>query len=217
MNNFPRHEGITGEAKGSCQGSVTLLQMCSVQGRPQALGSSSSLPSAQTVLEHQPCPASALEMGASQGRLNFIQQQEPALLGPGCVHAAGQSRLRLLQPLQDLAKLSTNQCPEDAKPAWLLAPLGFSYFWCWWGGGKNVKQDFSSCPYVMPLLSFLLTFLSTDVALTAQCGHRYQPRTWLSCLFFLKREQQGQWGNGSCQGKERADLNFLHFSRARNS
>lgn len=85
------------------------------------------------------------------------------------------------------------------------------------GGGKNVKQDFSSCPYVMPLLSFLLTFLSTDVALTAQCGHRYQPRTWLSCLFFLKREQQGQWGNGNCQGKERADLNFLHFSRARNS
>lgn len=157
-NHFPRHErSLTQRSLGKPQGhqrGLTLYCRCiSVQGRPQNSGpcciqelpdlcTDPAGPSAPPAL---PCSnpissgnGSSPKGGPAGWTLSNTSTQHSWVLAVPM--AGGQSRLKLI--CRNLAKLSTNQCPEDAKPAWLLAPLGFSYFWCWWGGREECKTRF---------------------------------------------------------------------------
>lgn len=84
-----------------------------------------------TISPLHPCPAvtpSALEMGAVPGGAQQGEQcQTHGASTPGSWLCPWQAENGAAL-CRNLAKLSTNQCPEDAKPAWLLAPWGFSCF-----------------------------------------------------------------------------------------
>lgn len=205
-----------------CQSAEQTPNLCSLlyPSAPWALHKPcwSISPSSPALQRFQPGNGRSPRGGPAGWTLSNTRTQHSWILA--VPRADGQSRLKLVQPFAgiwpswaQIRVLRMQNLPGCSLPwASRISDAGER-------GGKNVKQDFSNCPNLCYAPFKLFPHISkyrhgSHCTMWAQIP----TKDMVMLLFALNRQQQqGQWGNGSCQGKEGADLSFLHFSRARNS